>query len=108
MVHRVHPAERMSPGIEEVIGDPKMMVMKAPDDNVKIVQDEESRKEEPGTPERIRNPVIQVVIVPGRSIVGDNRRPFVIVIVIDFLRLNVFATCGGLAVRVLAGPRCNR
>jgi hypothetical protein len=25
--HWVHPAERMGPGIEEVIGDPKVMVM---------------------------------------------------------------------------------
>ena len=103
MVHRVYPAERMGPGIEEMIGDPKMMVMKAPDENVKIVQDEESREEEPGTPERIRNPVIQVVIIPGRSIVGDNRRPFVIVIIVDFLRLNVFGARGGLTLRVLLG-----
>jgi hypothetical protein len=98
----------MSPGIEEVIGDPEMMVMKASDDNVKIVQDEESREEEPGTPERIRNPAIQVVIIPGRRIVGDNRRPFVIVIVVDFLRLNVFATRGGLTLRVLLGPGRDR
>jgi hypothetical protein len=98
----------MSPGIEEVIGDPKMMVMKTSNENVKIVQDEESREEEPGTPERIRNPAIQVVIIPGRRIVGDNRRPFVIVIVVDFLRLNVFATRGGLTLCVLLGPGRDR
>jgi hypothetical protein len=98
----------MSPGIEEMIGDPKMMVVMAHNDNVKVVQDEESREEEPCTPERIRNPAIQVVIIPGRRIVGDNRRPFVIVIVVDFLRLNVFATCGRLTLCVLARPRRDR
>jgi hypothetical protein len=59
----------MSPVIEEVIGDPVMMVMMAHKDKVEIGQDEESREEEPGGPERIRNPVIQVVIVPGGRIV---------------------------------------
>ena len=36
--HRVHPAERMGPGIEEVIGNPVVMVMMMTrNDNVKIV-----------------------------------------------------------------------
>jgi hypothetical protein len=55
--------------IEEVIGDPVMMVMMTHEDKVEIGQDEESREEEPGGPERIRNPVIQVAIVPRRRIV---------------------------------------
>jgi hypothetical protein len=59
----------MGPGIEEVIGDPVMMVMMTHKDKVEIGQDEESWEEEPGGPERIRNPVIQVVIVPGWRIV---------------------------------------
>ena len=108
MPHRVHPAERMGPGIEKVISDAKMMVVVAHNDNVKVVQDEESREKEPGTPERIRNPAIEVVIIPGRKIAGDNRGPFVIVIVVDFLRLNVFAACGGLTLCVLARPRRDR
>jgi hypothetical protein len=33
----VHPAERMGPGIEEVIGNPVVMVMMTRNDNVKIV-----------------------------------------------------------------------
>jgi hypothetical protein len=59
----------MSPVIEEVIGDPVMEVMMAHKDKVEIGQDEESREEEPGSPERIGDPIIQVVIVPGRRIV---------------------------------------
>lgn len=56
--YRVHPAERMSPVIKEVIGDPVMMVMMAHKDKVEIGQHEKSWEEEPGVPERIRNPVI--------------------------------------------------
>lgn len=59
----------MGPGIEEVIGDPVVMVMMAHKDKVEIGQDEESWEEEPGGPERIRHPIIQVVIVPRRRIV---------------------------------------
>ncbi len=94
--------------IEEVIGDPVMMVMMAHKDEVEIRQDEEPREEEPGAPERIRNPVIQIIIVPWRRIVRYNRWPFLIIIIVNFLWLNVFAACRGLIFRVLAGSRRDR
>ena len=82
MTHRIHPAEPMVPGIEEVIGDPVMMVMITHKDKIEIGQDEESGEEEPGEPERIRNPAVQVVIIPGRRIVGDHRWTLFIVIIV--------------------------
>ena len=104
MIHGVYPAEHMSPVIEEVVSDPKaMMMVTNKNKRIKIVQDKKSWEEEPGAPERIRNPVIQIIIVPWRRIIGYNRGSFFVVIIVDFLWLNVFAACRGLIFRVLAG-----
>ena len=43
---------------------------------VEVVEDEESREEEPGIPEGIRNPSIQVEVFWWRGIVGHYRRAF--------------------------------
>ena len=83
MIHRVHSSERMSCVIEKMIGNMVIMVMMTHKDKIEIGQDEESREEEPCAPERVRNPVIQVVIVLRRRIIGDNRRTFIIVIRVD-------------------------
>jgi hypothetical protein len=53
---------------------------------VEIAQDEESGEEEPGTPERIRNPGVQGIVSRGRRVVGNDRRAIIIVIVVDDLR----------------------
>ncbi len=82
----------------------EMMIMM---EMMKIVQDVKAREEETRTPEWIRHPAIQVVVIPRRRIVSDNRRAFLIVIVVNFLRLGVFATCWGLTLCILTGPRCN-
>jgi hypothetical protein len=55
--------------------------------SVEVVENKESR--EPGTraPEWIRDPSVHVVIIPGRRIVCDDWRTFIIVVVIDHFRL---------------------
>ena len=51
--------------------------------SVKIAKDEESREPEPCIPEWIRDPGIQVVIIPGRRIVANNWGALIVVIIID-------------------------
>jgi hypothetical protein len=50
--------------------------------DVKVCQDEETR--EPGVPppKRIRNPRIEIPIVGRWSIIGNYRRPLIVVIVV--------------------------
>lgn len=71
----------MRPWVDEMIRD-QMVMMTYEYDSMKITQAEEAREEESAPPERIRDPVIQVVIVPWRRVVGDYRRAFVIVIIV--------------------------
>jgi hypothetical protein len=90
----INPKEDMGPRVHPVIGDDVMVIMAmievvivmemmTDNDNIKIVQDEEAGQEATGPPEGIRDPSVQVVIIPRRRIVGDHRRPFVIVIVVN-------------------------
>jgi hypothetical protein len=71
--------------VDEVIANQMMTMM-----DMKIVQDEKAREEETRTPEWVRNPSVQVVVVPGRGIVSDNRRTFSIVVLVNYRRWNVF------------------
>lgn len=52
---------------------------------VEIVEDEESGEPETGPPERVRDPRVQVIVIPGRRVVSDNGRPFTVVIVVNYI-----------------------
>ena len=54
------------------------------DSSVKIVEAEEPGEPEPTAPEWIGNPGIEVIIIPGRWIVSNNRRTLIVVIIIDY------------------------
>jgi hypothetical protein len=56
---------------------------------VEVVQNEEPMEVEPEPPEWIGDPGVQVIIIPRRRVVGDNRRTFLIIIVIYNLRANL-------------------
>ena len=60
----------------------QMVVMTKGDESVKIMQAEEAREEKSAPPERIRDPVIHIVIIPRRRVVSDHRRTFLIVIIV--------------------------
>jgi hypothetical protein len=81
-VNNKHPVPN---AIGNVVGDHKGMVMEKymP---MKIMQDKEPGKKEPRTPERIRNPRIQVIIRLGRRVIGNYRRTLIIIIVVNNLR----------------------
>jgi hypothetical protein len=59
------------------------------DSPVKIMQDEEPVKMEPIPPEWIGDPGVQVVIIPRRRVVGNNRGTFFVIIVIYNLRAHL-------------------
>jgi hypothetical protein len=88
VIHRYHsiPAP-----IEDVIGDNLENVILDYDDPMEVVQDEESREPETVPPEWMRNPGIQVVVIPGRGIIGDCRRPLVVIVVVDDRGVGVLA-----------------
>ena len=78
--------------------------MMAMNDNTKVSEDEESREKESAVPERIGGPVIQVVIIPRRGVIGDYRRAFFIVIIVYHRRIRL-----GLIFSILArAARHNR
>jgi hypothetical protein len=76
--------------------------------NMKIVQDEKAREEETRTPEWVRNPSVQIVVIPGRWIVSDNRWTFSIVVAFNYRRRDVFTARRWLTFCVLLGSRCKR
>jgi hypothetical protein len=82
-----------------------MMVMMM---DMKIVQNKKAREEETGTPEWVGNPSVQIVVIPGWWIISHHRRTFVIVILVNYFRWNVFAARRGLTFCVLFGSRCKR
>jgi hypothetical protein len=78
----------LGPGIDNVVGHYEYSLMNN-DVPVKIMQNEESGEKEPVTPEGIRNPGIQVIIRPGRRVIGDYGWASVIIIIIDYLRRGI-------------------
>ena len=68
---------------------PMMAMVMAMDGPVKVVQDEEPREPEPRTPEGIRDPRIQITVIRGRRIVGDNGWTLFIVIMVDHFGIGI-------------------
>jgi len=90
---RINREDPSGSGVSPVIGDGIGMPisMKA---SMEIMENEEPREIKPGAPEWAGDPGVQVIIIPGWGIIGDHRRAFGIVIIVDF---------GGC--RVLGGGR---
>jgi hypothetical protein len=60
---------------------------------MEIMENKEARKEKPGAPEWAGDPGVQVVIIRGRGIIGDHRRAFGIVVIIDRRWFSVLRSC---------------
>jgi len=89
--------------VDEVIGDQMvMMVMANEGEPVEVIQDEKPREEKPGVPERVGNPSIEVIVIPGGWVVGDHRWTFFIVIVVYYRGIRL-----GLVFSVLTATTWN-
>jgi hypothetical protein len=73
------------------------------DDPVKVMKNEEPTEVEPVPPEGIRNPRIEIMIIPGWRIVGDHWRPSLVVIVVDHRRIWVFGGSLRLGLSIFIG-----
>jgi hypothetical protein len=96
--------------VDEMVGNQMrrmMMVVVVMMMDVKIIQDEKTGEEEPGAPEWVRDPSIEVVVIPGRGIVGDDGRTFGVVILVNFRRRKVFTFRRRWILSVLLGPGNN-
>jgi hypothetical protein len=74
--------------VGKVIAD-KMVMVTEEDVPVEIMQTEETRKEESTPPEGIWDPSIEIVVVPWRWIIGNNRWTLLIVVVVYFARIEL-------------------
>ena len=52
---------------------------------VEVVENEESGEPETGAPEGVRDPGIHVIVIPGRRVVSDDGRPFIVVVVVNYI-----------------------
>jgi len=52
---------------------------------VEVVENEESGEPETGVPEGIRDPRVHVIVIPGRRVVSDDGRPFIVVVVVNYI-----------------------
>jgi len=80
--------------VPEMIGDKKrpMVEMNFP---VEVVEDEETVEPMAGGIERVGNPPVEITVGGWRRVVGDDRRPFRIIVVVDDLLVD-FGDDGGL------------
>jgi hypothetical protein len=54
---------------------------------VKVVENEESGEPETGAPEGVRDPCVHVIVIPGRRVVSDDGRSFIVVVVVNYIRI---------------------
>jgi hypothetical protein len=52
---------------------------------VEVVENEESGEPETGPPEGVRDPRVHVIVIPGRRVVSDDGRPFIVVMVVNYI-----------------------
>jgi hypothetical protein len=71
--------------------------------SMEIMENKEPREIKPGVPERAGDPGVQEIIIPGRGIIGDDRRAFGVVITIDFGGRHVLWSCRRRAFTVWTG-----
>ncbi len=80
-IRRVDPGNGPGPLMNEVVADGTNPIVEIymP---VKVMEDEEAGKKEPGRPEWVGNPGIQVIIGLGRRVISDYRRALAIIVIV--------------------------
>jgi hypothetical protein len=106
----INPMDPVRFPISEMIGDENLPMMMHGQGPMKIIQDEETGKQETSCPERIRHPGIERIIGERRCVVGHNRRPYSIVVVIYNTRILIvgFGRRGRTVVNSIPRIWCQR
>ena len=72
----------LAPMVAMMIGNKGMPTVSV-NGPVEVVENEESGEPETGVPEGVRNPRVHVIVIPGRRVVSDDGRPFIVVVVVN-------------------------
>jgi hypothetical protein len=90
------------PPIEETVAHDHDPVVKK-ERPVKVMEDEEPRKEEAVEEEWRRDPGVQVTVIPWRRIIRNHRGTFAIVVVVNYPGLGILRTFRGLRFGISSG-----
>ena len=82
--HRINGMYSVAPVVAVMIGN-KARTTVSVNRSVEVVENVESGEPETGVPEGIRDPCVHVIVIPGRRIVSDDRRPFIVVVVVNYI-----------------------
>ena len=74
----------LAPMVAMMIGNKGMPTVSV-NGPVEVVENEESGEPETGVPEGIRDPRVHVIVIPGRRVVSDDGRPFIVVVVVNYI-----------------------
>jgi hypothetical protein len=82
--HRINGMNPVAPVVPIMIGNEAGATVSV-NGSVEVVENEESGEPETGPPEGIRDPRVHVVVIPGRRVVSDDGRPFIVVVVVNYI-----------------------
>ena len=75
----------LAPVVTIMIGNEARPAVVSVNGPVEVVENEESGEPEIGEPEGIRDPRVHVIVIPGRRVVSDDGRPFIVVVVVNYI-----------------------
>jgi hypothetical protein len=75
----------LAPVVTIMIGNEARPAVVSVNGPVEVVENEESGEPETGAPEGIRDPCVHVIVIPGRRVVSDDGRPFIVVVVVNYI-----------------------
>jgi hypothetical protein len=84
--HRINGIYPLAPVVAIMIGNEARPTVSV-NGPVEIVENEESGEPETGAPEGVRDPRVHVIVIPGRRVVSDDGRPFIVVVVVNYIRV---------------------
>jgi hypothetical protein len=75
----------LAPVVTIMIGNEARPAVVSVNGPVEVVENEESGEPETGPPEGVRDPRVHVIVIPGRRVVSDDGRPFIVVVVVNYI-----------------------
>ena len=75
----------LAPVVTIMIGNEARPAVVSVNGPVEVVENKESGEPETGPPEGVRDPRVHVIVIPGRRVVSDDGRPFIVVVVVNYI-----------------------